>query len=72
MQEVKDVPNVGLVTLIVTCCPAVPLKVRLAFWPAAVLPVVGTLTAAPPTVTVPVKSAGTLAICKVSLPKLVP
>ena len=39
-----------------------------AFWPGAVLPDVGTLMAAPPIVTLPLKSAGTLAIWKVALP----
>lgn len=55
-------------------CPAVPLKVRLAFCPAARFPVAGTRVAGPVvpgagTVNVPVKSAATAASFRVSLPK---
>ncbi len=53
-----------------TRCPAVALKVRLAFCPNAVLPLAGTRTGGPPTVSVAVKSGGTLFNCSVSLPTL--
>src|SRR5439155_850330 len=52
-------------TLMLIRRPAVPANVRLAFWPGAV---VVTVTAAPPTVIVPVASAGTLYSVSVVLP----
>jgi hypothetical protein len=45
------------VTWTVACWPEVPVKVRVAFWPGTV---VVTVTAAPPMVSVPVASGGTL------------
>ena len=56
-------------------CPLLPEKVRLALCRLARFPVVGTCVGGPAvpgagTVSVPVKSAGTVTICKVSLPML--
>jgi hypothetical protein len=56
------------VTLTVARWPAVPPKVRRAFWPGTVL---ATAVAAAPMVTVPVASAGTSKSWSVALPVLV-
>ena len=66
IEQSEEIEPIAEFALKLNLCPAVPLKVTVAFWPTARLPVVGTRTDGPVcpgdgSVRVEVKSEGTLA-----------